>query len=249
MLRKFFISIAMLIPILSFATLATVHTAQAAAFTGRSGNGCPSFAGLTSWDCNVGPINSANDIKNGIWTIAANIFTDITVVAAYLVLGYVIYGGYLYTFSEGEPGKVMTAKKTLSQAFIGLAIVMLANVILNTIRVALGANFNADCVNAQCADPGTMATTAVQWVIGVAGVVSAIFVVYGGISYMTSSGDPGKIQRAKSMITYALIGLAIVALAQIITAFVTSTINKAQSLHINNTIIAKEVTLHESQTN
>ena len=227
MLRKFFISIAMLLPILSFATLATVHTAQAAAFTGRSGSGCPSFAGLTSWDCNVG----------------------ITVVAAYLVLGYVIYGGYLYTFSEGEPGKVMTAKKTLTQAFIGLAIVMLANVILNTIRVALGANFNADCVNAKCADPGTMATTAVQWVIGVAGVVSAIFVVYGGISYMTSSGDPGKIQRAKSMITYALIGLAVVALAQIITAFVTSTINNAQSLHINNTTIAKEVTLYENQTN
>ena len=249
MLRKIFISIAMLIPILSCASLAIADSAQAAAFTGRSGSGCPSFAGLTSWDCNVGPINSANDIKNGIWTIAANIFTDITVVAAYLVLGYVIYGGYLYTFSEGEPGKVMTAKKTLTQAFIGLAIVMLANVILNTIRVALGANFNADCVNAKCADPGTMATTAVQWIIGVAGIVSAIFIVYGGISYMTSSGDPSKIQRAKSMITYALIGLAVVALAQIITAFVTNTINNAQSLQINNTTIAKEVNLHENQIN
>lgn len=187
-----------------------------------------SFLGLTSWDCNVYIYEGdQGSLVTGITTIAMNVLTDITIIAAYLVLGYVIYGGYLYTFSGGDPGKVATGKKTLSQAFIGLAIVMLANVILNTIRIALGANFAANCAASQCVNPGEMVTHAVQWVIGIAGAVSAIFVVYGGISYTTSAGDPGKVKKAKDMILYSLIGLAIVALAEIITAFVTNLIKNA----------------------
>lgn len=213
------------------------------------GFGCRDFLGLKSWDCNVGDINNQSDLQSGVWTIAANILVDITVIAAYLVIGYVIYGGYLYTMSSGDPTKVANGRKTLAHAFIGLAIVMLANVILNTIRIALGANFAENCIanagtngcyNVDTA--GNMITSAISWAVGVAGFVSAIFVVYGGISYVTSSGDPGKVQKAKQMILYALIGLAIVALAEIITAFVSSTIRNANTTSfINETIVSKEV--------
>ena len=82
-----------------------------------------------------------------------------------------------------------------------------------------------------------------DWFIAVAGIVSAIFLVYGGISYMTSSGEPNKLQKAKNTITYSLIGLAIVALATIITAFVSNMIKEANGNAglINETIISKEV--------
>lgn len=192
---------------------------------------CEEFLGLTAWDCNV-IISDQDSLVTGIWTIAANVAKDIAVIAAYLVLGYVIYGGYLYTMSGGDPGKVATGKKTLTQAFIGLAIAMLANIIVNTIRIALSADFTGSCnaienmeITACGAKPGPMITSLIQWVIGVAGVVSVIFVIYGGISYSTSSGDPNKIKKAKDMILYALIGLAIVALAEVITAFVSSMIS------------------------
>ncbi|MDO4398978.1 MAG: pilin [Candidatus Saccharibacteria bacterium] len=199
---------------------------------------CDYTLGFTSWNCGVS-ITDDNSLKTGIWHIAANIATDITVAAAYLVLGYVIYGGYLYTFSGGDPGKVATGKKNLYQAFLGLAIVLLAYVIMNSIRFALlGANGSlGNCMNINestgavtdsgCIKASTVISGAITWAISIAGVISAIFVVYGGISYATSAGDPGKLQKAKSMITYALIGLAIVALAQIITAFVTGIINNA----------------------
>lgn len=193
---------------------------------GFSGS-CRDFAGFTSWDCNV-DISNEDSLKTGIWTIVANIAVDITVAAAYLVLGYTIYGGYLYTLSGGDPGKVANGKKALAQAFIGLAIVMSANVILNSIRIALGANFTANCASQDCGiDPGSMITSTIQWVIGIAGVVSAIFIVYGGISYTMSAGDPSKVKKAKDMILYALIGLTIVALAEIITAFVSNMIREA----------------------
>ena len=132
-------------------------------------------------------------------------------------------------FSSGDASKAAAGKKTLTHAFTGLAIVMLANVILNAIRIALlGANGKfSNCIGNACVDANTMVTNAIQWVIGIAGVVSAVFIVIGGIGYMTSSGDSSKLQKSKSTILYALIGLAIVALAEAITAFVSNLIRNA----------------------
>lgn len=248
MIKKFLLSFTLIIAAISVSSIANSQPTYAE---------CRNFLGLQSWDCNVDPdsIDSQGELQSGIWLIATNILVDISIVAAYLVVGYVIYGGYQYTMSGGDPGKVANGKKTLAQAFIGLAIVMLANVILNSIRIALGANFAANCIENQgsagCYNmetAGNMVTSAIQWVIGIAGFVSAIFVVYGGVSYITSSGDPGKVQKAKNTILYALLGLIIVALAEVITIFVSNMINEANnSARIDETIISKEV--HEIQIN
>ena len=200
--------------------------------SGVNTSGCRNILGLVAWDCNVnlGSINNEDTLTSSVWTIVANVAMDLTVIATYLILGYVIYGGYLYIFSSGEPGKIATSKKTLTQAFIGLAIVMSANVIMNTIRIALGgANLGTNCATSECVNPGDMVTSFIQWIVAVAGIVAVIFVVYGGISYITSAGDPNKLQKAKNIILYALIGLVIVALAEIITAFVSNLIREANS--------------------
>lgn len=188
---------------------------------------CRSLLGLDSWDCNVN-ISNQETLSSGIWTIVANLLKDLTVIVAYLLLGYVIYAGYQYIFSAGDPGKIASSKKTLTNGFIGLAIVLTASIIISAIRTALSADFTQDCITSNsCADPATMITSAFQWVIGISGVAAAIFVVYGGVSYMTSAGDPSKVQRARQIIIYALIGLAIVALAEVITAFMNNIINDA----------------------
>ena len=212
---------------------------------GRGAEPCPTFLGLTSWDCGVKEITDEDSLKAGIWGIVANVAADIAIVATYLILGYVIYGGYLYTFSSGDPNKIATAKKTLTQAFIGLAIVMSATLIMGTIRVVLVGNGNSfsDCTTTTCIEPSTLVEQLIGWAIGVAGIVSAIFLVYGGITYITSSGDANKLQKAKNMILYSLIGLAIVILATIITAFVSGAIRDANASTtaslINQTIIYK----------
>ena len=53
----------------------------------------------------------------------------------------------------------------------------------------------------------------VQAVILVLGVVAVIFVVIGGVNYMTSAGDTQKVEKAKKTILYAVIGLAVCALS------------------------------------
>ena len=208
---------------------------------------CRPLLGMISWDCNVPLLNGGNinqdSLGSSIWTIAANVATDITVIAAYLVIGYIIYGGYLYIFSAGDTGKAMSGKKAIHQALMGLAIVISANVILNSLRIALvGAtgSFSADCITtSKCVDPSTMVQSAFSWVIGISGIISAAFMVYAGITYTTSRGDANKVQSAKQIITYALIGMIIVTLAELIVIFASDIINNAndEGMYVNQLLI------------
>lgn len=61
-------------------------------------------------------------------------------------------------------------------------------------------------------------------IVGVLGAVAAIFIVVGGINYMTSQGDAAKTKKAKDTILYAVIGLIIAALAFAIVNFVVTNI-------------------------
>ncbi len=46
--------------------------------------------------------------------------------------------------------------------------------------------------------------------------------IYGGIKYITSSGDAGNAGSAKNTIVYALVGLVVIALAKTIIGYVIS---------------------------
>lgn len=54
----------------------------------------------------------------------------------------------------------------------------------------------------------------------IVGVVSVIMIIIGGFKYITSGGESGNISGAKNTILYAIIGLIVVALAQVIVKFV-----------------------------
>ncbi len=56
-------------------------------------------------------------------------------------------------------------------------------------------------------------------VIGISGLVAVVFVIIGGVGYMTSTGDPGKTEKAKKTILYAVIGMAVCVLSFAIVNF------------------------------
>ena len=57
-------------------------------------------------------------------------------------------------------------------------------------------------------------------IIAISGLIAVIYVIIGGINYMTSQGDAGKLQKAKNTILYALIGMTVAVLAFAIVNFV-----------------------------
>jgi heme/copper-type cytochrome/quinol oxidase subunit 2 len=54
----------------------------------------------------------------------------------------------------------------------------------------------------------------------IVGIVAVVMIIIGGLRYITSGGASEKVSGAKNTILYALIGLIIVALAQVIVHFV-----------------------------
>ena len=66
-------------------------------------------------------------------------------------------------------------------------------------------------------------------VIGAGGLVAGVYVVIGGVKYMTSDGDAGKIKSAKTTILYALIGMIVAALAFTIANWAINMVNDSHS--------------------
>ncbi len=71
----------------------------------------------------------------------------------------------------------------------------------------------AGCDNSTGDRMSSVIVNILNGIIGAAGLVAVIFIIIGGINYMTSAGDSSKVEKGKKTIIYAAIGLAICALA------------------------------------
>lgn len=54
-------------------------------------------------------------------------------IVALVAIGFVIYGGFLYMTSSGEPDRTKTAKDTILNALIGMAIAIVASGVVSFI--------------------------------------------------------------------------------------------------------------------
>lgn len=94
---------------------------------------------------------------------------------------------------------------------------------------ASSGNAGASCNSNANATGGLqgIAKTITQWFSIIVGAISIIMIIYGGFRYITSGGDSGKVGSAKNTLIYAIVGLIIVALAQIIVNFVITQANSS----------------------
>jgi hypothetical protein len=65
-----------------------------------------------------------------------------------------------------------------------------------------------------------IAETIVNIISFIAGIAAVILIVVAGVKFITSGGDSNGVASARNTLVYALIGLAVVALAQVIVHFV-----------------------------
>ena len=143
-------------------------------------------------------------MRQFVWTAAMNVVSMIFGIVGYLAIGFVMWGGFQYILAQGDVTKTVRAKKTVMNSIVGLALVMTASIISGVIADIIdnartkGEDFFLEIFN-----------SAFLW----AGIITGIMIVWGGIQYVTSVGDPTKATKAKNTILYSAIGLAIVILA------------------------------------
>jgi hypothetical protein len=101
--------------------------------------GANSFLGLPHWfeflpgqtdeitgKC-IPVIHSINDF----WAIALAVVEILLRIGGMVAVVYVIYGGFLYMTSQGEPDRTSAAKSTILNALIGVIIVIIAILVVN----------------------------------------------------------------------------------------------------------------------
>ena len=98
--------------------------------------------------------------------------------------------------------------------------------VLTTLAKANISNLNniSNTMNTSDNELGNTVGNIISAVIGILGLACVIIVIIGGVQYMTSSGDSGKVKKAKDTILYGVIGLVVCVLAFAIVNFVISNI-------------------------
>ena len=83
-------------------------------------------------------------------------------------------------------------------------------------------NDSQDCNNStgNTSNLQSLLTNIVKYFSIIVGVIAVIMIIVGGFKYITSGGDSSNVSAAKNTIIYAIVGLVIVALAQLIVHFV-----------------------------
>ena len=73
------------------------------------------------------------------------------------------------------------------------------------------------------ADLKTTVINIIRWALGFMTLLAVVFIIYGGFIWLTAGGDEQRVEKAKQIITAAVIGLIIILLAWAIVIFVART--------------------------
>lgn len=97
------------------------------------------YRGLIDSNCDlVAPGEPADDgrdlsLQNYIWVIVLNVIEIVLQLIAYLTVFMIIYGGFRFMTSAGEPTQAANARKTIITAMIGLGVSSVSIGVVNLI--------------------------------------------------------------------------------------------------------------------
>lgn len=60
----------------------------------------------------------------------------------------------------------------------------------------------------------------IKWILGIIGIILVAMFVYGGVMYATSAGNDERVETGKKIMIYAVIGVAIIAVAFIASDYI-----------------------------
>lgn len=108
----------------------------------------------------------------------------------------------LFSFLAATPSQVLAASTTKEDICAGVALT------------------GGDCSDGGGVSVESIIGTVINVISFIVGVIAVIMIIIGGLRYITSGGDSNNTKGAKDTILYAIIGLVVVAMAQIIVRFV-----------------------------
>lgn len=189
-----------------------------------------------------GTTGSLTSLVGGLVSVVLNIL------GALLFILFV-YSGFLWMTAQGDSKQVEKAKTIMKNAVAGLLITLSANAIVFFLAANLpGGDLiwtqNTSDVESAAGLTGTglflenNIGALINVILNLLGVVLLLIFIYAGFLWMTAQGDSKQVDKAKTMMKNALIGLVITLLSRAIAGFVIQQLSDAgvayypeQSIH------------------
>lgn len=143
-MRRFFLGLAVLISVFSAGILFAPRTVSAATAAECTGNA--SVPVLPKWykyiphhfDASTNSCVVDAAFPGSIPAILLAVFEILLRISGVLAVIFIIYGGFQYLTSTGEPDKAKGARTTIINALVGMMIAMFATVIVNVVGRNIG---------------------------------------------------------------------------------------------------------------
>ncbi len=145
-IKRLILAFVVLCSIFSATLIALPATANAAS-AANCNKESSSFLGFPTWykylnpnfdgkDCKLSlpkDVNGNTDFSKVVPPVLLAIFEIILRLGGLVAVGFVIYGGFQYVLSQGEPDKAKNARGTIINALIGLVITILSTAIVSLV--------------------------------------------------------------------------------------------------------------------
>lgn len=88
----------------------------------------PWYDGLQNSSCSLEDVDFSQ--SEVLWKIGFNIIEILLRVGGLVAIGFIIYGGFMFATSQGDPEGAKKARNTITNALIGVVISLLASTIV-----------------------------------------------------------------------------------------------------------------------
>lgn len=181
----------------------------------------PWYYGLTDADCNIKGPADQDGLSTFIWAIVLNVIDAVLTIVAYIAVALIIYGGFLFMTGGGVATQIEKGRKTVMNAVIGLVLAMGSIGLVRFVFNIFGTAASGETANGLPKFTGAeLLHSGLNTAYFIGGLIAVLVIIIAGINYATSSGDSGKVSKAKNMIVYAIAGLVVILVAFAITNFV-----------------------------
>lgn len=151
-------------------------------------------------------------------TVIDNILNMVWMILGSISLIVIVLQGIKYILSGGNSERTAEARNGIIYALIGLTVALVSWSLLN-----FGINQVVSDVNLEAQESTTIVSilnNVVRFMTLVGGFIAVIMVLVGGIKYLVSGGNSENAGKARDMIIYALIGVAVMIIASAAISFV-----------------------------
>jgi len=179
--------------------------------------------------------------------VVSDLLPAVFAIAAMLALLFLIWGGIRYMTSRGDPKAVDAARNTVTNAVIGLLIILFSASIFFVIgqvfkinifglfifpppayatnggvEIGCAVKLGGQCISQAFPTVGSLFTAIIRLALFAAALVFFAMLTWGGFRYLSAGGDPKEAGAARQTLTSAGVGLLIVVISLVIIEIVTN---------------------------